>query len=705
MLICHLRLVLLILMALVAGGVSARASAGPTRKWALLIGISSYSALSHAVPHHAEEASPLFPDLNCDEDLVRIQAALVKTFQFEPAASAGDIVVLDKPEETTRTAILDALDRLISRTGHGDIVYVHYSGHGSLIPDPARPDGYETTIVPSDYKDDQTNEITGRELGAKLAALRKKGPAQVVFSFDCCHSGTPTRGTARVRGLSAAQYAAWSAEWHQGSAFSLPNQMGVLTTGRLLPEHAGTGYVVLSACANEEAAYETEDRGKWLGRFSYVLSEVLSQAGPQTTYQQIYDQIRARFAQKFADQIPQIDGDPNSYLLGGAAVEAPPSILVIATAAGRYRLDAGSLQGMTVGSEFAVYDEAAADLAPDRVLATAKITALDLTSADLELTGKHKPDLTSEDFQGAHAIETAHYYAAPPLTLDADSVRTAAPGQAAAILARLTGPAYGFRLVRITPRPGENADIKLARTTDSALGTGVLDLVRGDTGATIVALTDSGDLPDQIYQALQKEARYRYVVGLGLNQAGLNRSCHIELRIVPAAADRDDNGHRVFGRDLPWSAARTLHVGDYFTIEALNMSHRPLFMTVLDLAGNGGISQAWPSPSESAQTNIIMPTEPGRWVKFWSGPDTTRPVLFIAKSADQHEILKAVATDRYVSFRALDVRGPDRTLNDPLGGLFASVFDDGTRGSTTTYSVDPSAWTAATYLFQVSPSP
>lgn len=727
-----LRAFLCALLGVIMLGDPAAGVANPPHRHALLIGISNYAAF------HQQDMAPLFPDLNCSEDLIRIQAALVKTFQFDPSPASGEIVILKTPAQTTRRAILVALDRLAAGTKSGDIVYIHYSGHGSRLPDATKPDGYETTIVPADYKNDQSNEITGRELRAELAKLKANHPAQIVFSFDCCHSGTATRGSAKMRGLSDTQYAAWYKKWHKGAAppaTRVPGRPGSPLTDPLMADLQGSGYVILSACANDQSAFETTDRGKDMGRLSYVLAQVLSQAGPHTTYQQIYDQVRAQFMQKFGDQSPQLDGDPNSFLLGGTARETPAFTLVTVKTPGHYKLDAGSLQGMTVGSEFALYDKDASELSSGQILAEAKITALDLTSADLSLIIGGKPRLKEGNlgpkeskadtfetrFSGGYAVELRHHYDSPPLTLDAGSVQQAVPALAGAILAKLTDPAQGLKLVRTTLLPGEKPDVSLTRAKYTVRGTAELDLVRGDTGCVLGPLDETKDLPTQIYNALQREARYRYAVGLGQNQAGLNRGYHVALRLVPTDVKRDGDGHVVFDHDQSFSQQSfsqqssshqvfsgkpgpdnlVLHVGDYFTIEVQNTGATPLFFTVLDLGSDGDISQPWPSPRDAAQDNILLPTDPGQWTKLWRGSDKTQPALYHATSADSNEIYKAIATDQYVSFKALRSRGSDRGPESPFSDLFGPSIDSGVRGTSDADPVDPGSWTTAAYLFQV----
>ena len=105
----------------------------------------------------------------------------------------------------TRAAILAALDDLAAKSGPGDFVLVHLSGHGSQQPiaDPSRhavakADGLEEIFLPIDigtWEDSVgavKNALVDHELGRAVTAIRAKG-ARVWVVIDACHSGTMTR--------------------------------------------------------------------------------------------------------------------------------------------------------------------------------------------------------------------------------------------------------------------------------------------------------------------------------------------------------------------------------------------------------------------------------------------------------------------------------------------------------------------------------
>ncbi len=679
----------------------ARAQAGQPR--ALLIGISTYDAYNK---------SGLFPNLDCAEDVKRIKAALVSTFQFNPDPAARQITTLTTPAQTTRAALWAALDALAAQTGPGDIVYIHYSGHGSQVPDRASPGGLDDALVPSDYQDDQSNEITGKQIAAFLKRLQAKGPAQVTLSFDCCHSATVTRGAAKKRGLSWGEYARWYQEKH-GVAPAQPVEMRppVLQKDSTRPQNVilndldRPGYVVISACANDACAFETQDAsGVSLGRLSDALSRALAQATPQTTYRQVFDRVDALFRQKYPDQAPQMDGSPDTRLFGGRAEPPAPSLLVSLVPPDGYAVDAGKLQGVTVGSVYAVYAPDAAAFTPTTQIAEAVVARVGLTSSTVTITRKTKPNLMPTDLSAAHAVETVHDYGAFRLTIDAESVRQALPAQASAILQQLQTAG----MVSTNLPAGQTADIKVVRLpSKQARGTAPVALARGDTGTPIVTLdAGSGDVPALFIRAVEQQARFRYVSTV-LNRENTDSGVQIKLRLVPAATGTDADGNTIWKADLPidpHAATPVFHVGDYFTVEAQNPGDATLFLAVLDMDSDGSIGQAWPGGSHLAQDNVLKSGKPGEWVKLWNGSDTTSPALFHATTPDPNELYKAIATDTYVSFKAIADRAMTRSPRGPFDVLFGPATGVAPHRGAETVSA-PAAWATDTVAFCVEPTP
>ena len=98
--------------------------------------------------------------------------------------------------------ITAALADLAGKVQRDDFVYLHLSGHGAQQPQAKtgnETDGLDEIFLPNDIgkwvnRDKGVpNALMDDEIGAALDAIRDKG-AFIWVVFDCCHSGTATRG-------------------------------------------------------------------------------------------------------------------------------------------------------------------------------------------------------------------------------------------------------------------------------------------------------------------------------------------------------------------------------------------------------------------------------------------------------------------------------------------------------------------------------
>ncbi len=183
----HPRTVLALTVLLLAGsGSTVRAD-----KHALLIGIGSYP------PPIRTLAGP-------PHDVGALRGRLVDGWGFE-AANVATLI----DAQATRSAILEALDRLAAASRPGDHVFLYYSGHGTSAydRDPRFQEaglGKRTgALIPWDYRRTevgaagaQAGLIVGRrDLKPRLARLDRDREVFVVF--DTCFAGESVRSIPR----------------------------------------------------------------------------------------------------------------------------------------------------------------------------------------------------------------------------------------------------------------------------------------------------------------------------------------------------------------------------------------------------------------------------------------------------------------------------------------------------------------------------
>ncbi|XP_027354994.1 metacaspase-4-like isoform X2 [Abrus precatorius] len=121
----------------------------------------------------------------CINDVWKMHKCLVERYGF----SEDDITVLIDTDssytEPTGKNIRSALSRLVRSAEAGDVLFVHYSGHGTRLPAETGEDddtGYDECIVPSDMNlitdDDFREFVDGIPRGCRLTIVS-----------DSCHSG------------------------------------------------------------------------------------------------------------------------------------------------------------------------------------------------------------------------------------------------------------------------------------------------------------------------------------------------------------------------------------------------------------------------------------------------------------------------------------------------------------------------------------
>ncbi|KAG5016543.1 hypothetical protein AAZX31_08G229900 [Glycine max] len=121
----------------------------------------------------------------CINDVRRMQRCLIDRYGF----SEDDITVLIDTDESytepTGKNIRSALTRLVRSAKPGDILFVHYSGHGTRLPAETGEDddtGFDECIVPSDM-----NLITDDDFREFVDGVPRGCTITIVS--DSCHSG------------------------------------------------------------------------------------------------------------------------------------------------------------------------------------------------------------------------------------------------------------------------------------------------------------------------------------------------------------------------------------------------------------------------------------------------------------------------------------------------------------------------------------
>ncbi len=185
--------------------------------------------------------------------------------------------------QATAQAIRRALGRLGKHTCKGDLVYIHFSGHGQPVEDTDgdEADGWDEAIVP--YNAGQRyvanvyqgqNHIIDDELNAFVTVIRRKAGASgfVYVIIDACHAGDSSRGdeaedTVFVRGTNVGFS-------RSGKAF-VP-RIDDRPVIRIPGGNNAAGVCYLEACRSYETNAEIRVGTQYFGPLSYYVNTVLS---------------------------------------------------------------------------------------------------------------------------------------------------------------------------------------------------------------------------------------------------------------------------------------------------------------------------------------------------------------------------------------------------------------------------------------------
>lgn len=236
---------------------------GAQTKRALLVGISNYSSNS----------ATQWTDIHGAND-VELIAATLKSQRFSIAKVTN--------KQATAKRIRKELTSLVRSCRVGDVVYIHFSGHGQPFEDKSgdENDGWDESIIPYDAHKayskgmyEGSNHILDDELYGFFDQIRKKvGPKGFLcVVIDACHAGNTYKGVEEdeeifVRGTK--------------DAFS-PNgkkyRPRVNTNGHFVIKSSGTqgDILILEACRSYQSNYEIKQDGQYYGPLSYYVNKTL----------------------------------------------------------------------------------------------------------------------------------------------------------------------------------------------------------------------------------------------------------------------------------------------------------------------------------------------------------------------------------------------------------------------------------------------
>ena len=122
----------------------------------------------------------------CHNDVGNIKKYLIKEHGFNESEM---LILMDdgKHHPPTKRNIEDAFSRMTQYSKAGDVVLVHYSGHGGKVRDVSgdEEDGFDETLIPVDFK--TAGQIIDDDV-LKILVKPMRAGVHCTVLMDCCHS-------------------------------------------------------------------------------------------------------------------------------------------------------------------------------------------------------------------------------------------------------------------------------------------------------------------------------------------------------------------------------------------------------------------------------------------------------------------------------------------------------------------------------------
>ncbi|OTA56921.1 hypothetical protein K449DRAFT_387313 [Hypoxylon sp. EC38] len=330
--------------------------------WAVLIGINYYKT-EKCLQGGVRDAVMVKHYLEGRSTPANITALTATT---PPKPDSGRPVEPNPELWPTYKNVVANLLRVIDAARPGDLVYIHFSGHGTSIPSGARTGSSgadELALVLFEGRELGRKYFPGYQLASAIRRMVKKGLI-VTLVLDCCFSGSVVRGDERRGwGVRSVNYDPAMGAVSVGLLEDDPFSTGSALRGSEIERNwliDPDGYAILSACGPYEKAFEVEVEGQEIrGALTHYLLDTLyflRKNGVDVSHRSLHEHLSAKFHSYCPQQTPMNYGNMNRSIFGNLVIRPEsPFISTYRSDSNSLRLRAGKAHGVYEGDQFAVF--------------------------------------------------------------------------------------------------------------------------------------------------------------------------------------------------------------------------------------------------------------------------------------------------------------------------------------------------------------
>lgn len=245
----------------------------------------------------------------CVNDVTNLSRVLVDLCGF----AKGDIKVLID-ENATQVAMQKGIRALVSGGRKGDVLLLHYSGHGANVPDADgdEADRRDEILCPHDL--DWKKPLTDDWLRTTFDRLRVGVSMTVIM--DCCHSGSNTRALFPPDAKRVPRYLPnpWDIMAEESGRKLRGKVQGSLRRASPAARTRGDAVTVdipellITGCRDTQTSADAHIGGSYNGALTYALTTVLREAKGRIGHRDLHAKVLAWLKREDFEQVPQLEG-------------------------------------------------------------------------------------------------------------------------------------------------------------------------------------------------------------------------------------------------------------------------------------------------------------------------------------------------------------------------------------------------------------
>lgn len=259
-----------------------------------------------------------YPLQGCVNDVNLIADILTEQFGFD---AANRRMLTD--EAATTAAILERLEWLVADNEPGDVLYFHYSGHGSQMVNQTyeadyEPDGKDEIICPHDLN---WRDKVIRDDDLKRIFDKVPNGVSLTVVLDCCNSGTGLDQDSEYQPFGLGEARNFTAR-STGDRW-LPMPADIANRARGLDLEAkprsvqsrdvnNTG-MLITGCQSHQTSADAWIGDRFYGAATYYFAASLAKNGWDATHMQLITDMNNSMVKYGYSQRPQLDGSVDLY--------------------------------------------------------------------------------------------------------------------------------------------------------------------------------------------------------------------------------------------------------------------------------------------------------------------------------------------------------------------------------------------------------